>query len=121
MTLELYRAITNYLCEISVFSKRLQIQTINELKTAKTSSKFSLATFIVTYQPRMALRSVPKEDGVSSTRTKGPMLLVVSRDEIGPISYFPIFPDFTPRDFYLWGYVNNQVYQPPMSQSFRKL
>jgi predicted transcriptional regulator len=54
---------------------------MKQLEKERKSIKFLLATLIVTYQPRVALRSVSKENGVSSA--KGAMFLVVSRDKIG--------------------------------------
>jgi hypothetical protein len=35
----------------------------------------------------------------------------------GPIQWPPITPVLTPCNFYLWEYVKDQVYQPPMPQS----
>jgi hypothetical protein len=43
------------------------------------------------------------------------MLLVVLRD------WPPRSPHLIPCDFYLWGYVKDQVYQPLMPQSLREL
>jgi hypothetical protein len=39
----------------------------------------------------------------------------------GPIPRPPRSPDLTPCDFYVWGYVKDQIYQPPMPQSVREL
>jgi hypothetical protein len=60
----------------------------------------------------MALRSVLKENGASSA--KG--FTRQDRQDSHPSS-----PDLTPRDFYLWGYVKDQVYQSPMPQTLREI
>jgi hypothetical protein len=49
---------------------------LKQLETARKNTKVSLATLIVPYQPRLALRSLSEENGVS--RAKGTMLPVVS-------------------------------------------
>jgi hypothetical protein len=49
------------------------------LKTARKLITFSLAAFILMYQPRMALLLLLKENGVSNV--KGTVLLLVSRDK----------------------------------------
>jgi hypothetical protein len=98
--------------EISVFSKRLQIQTRNNLETVRKVIEFSLAALIPAYQPRVALRSLSKENSVSSA--KG--LDRTSRAH----SVAPRSPDLTPRDSYLWGYLNDQDYLPPMALSLRE-
>jgi hypothetical protein len=75
-----------------------------------------LTTLFATYILQLAPRSLPKKNGVSSS--KGTMLLVASRDKIGEKT--PRSPDLTQCQFYLWGYVKDQVYQPPVPKSFRK-
>jgi hypothetical protein len=99
----------------SAFSTRLQIETWNNLTTAKLL-KCSLETLIVTDQLRVVFRSRSKENGVSSA--KGRVLLVIGRAL--PIPWPPRSPDVASCDFYLWGYVKDQGYQPPMPHSLRE-
>lgn len=96
MDLELYRTITNHLNGINVFSKRLEIQILKQLKNSKKDSlKFSLATCISTYPPRMSLRSISKVDEISGA--EGTIFLVISQYEIDDRihSVPPTFPNFT--------------------------
>jgi hypothetical protein len=83
------------------------------LKAAKKLVKFSSATMIVTFQPRVALRSLSKENGVSSEKAR--------IEGAGLISWPPRSPNFTPCDFYLWEYEKDHVYYPPTLQSLREL
>jgi hypothetical protein len=70
--------------KITVFSKRLQIRKQNCLKTARKLMMLPLATLTLTYQLRMALRSLPNENGVPYAK-----------------AWPTTSPDFTPWDFQL--------------------
>lgn len=64
-----------------VFSKRLHMSTKHEkLQTRRELVKFTLATLIILYQPRVALLSLSKENG--SPSAKGMLLFMVLQDEI---------------------------------------
>ena len=43
------------------------------------------------------------------------------RDDQMLVAWPPPSPDSTPCDFFLWGYVNDQVYVPPLPTSIPKL
>jgi hypothetical protein len=74
--------------EISAFSKRLQLQAWNNMKTRRKLIELSMATLIVTYQPRLALRSLSVSNDVSSANT------LIPGAEL--ISWPTRFPDLTP-------------------------
>lgn len=80
MDLDLYGTITNYLGEINVFSKRLEVHIFKQVKNKKNknSLKFWLVTCIAKYRPRMTLRSLSKEDEVS--RAEVTNFLVISQE-----------------------------------------
>jgi hypothetical protein len=63
---------------------------------------------------RVAFQSVIEGNGVRSA--EGTVLFVASQDEIGEriSAMLPISPYLTSCNFYLWGCVKDQVYQPPM-------
>jgi hypothetical protein len=108
---ELYRDIINdknWVCS----SKRSQIQTWNNFKTARKLINFSFATLTVTYEPRVALRPLPKQNGASRRMAW-----------IGEVRHIPRSlrpPDLISCDIYIWEYVEDQVYQPPTPQSLRE-
>jgi hypothetical protein len=99
----LYRALLNDLGgkKVVYFLKSYT----HKRETTWKLQRYSSETLVVTYRPQVALQSLSKENGVSSA--KGTMFLVIGRG--GPTPCPPRSPDLTPCDFYICGYVKEQI------------
>jgi hypothetical protein len=60
----------------------------------------------VIYEPHIVFWPLSKVNSISSEKS--------TTGWRGPIPWAPKFQDLTPHDFYIWRYVKDLVYQPPM-------
>lgn len=49
-----------------------------------------------------------------------PRFLVDSNQETRVLTWPPRSPDLTPCDFFLWGYIKDFAYKPPLMRTFNK-
>jgi hypothetical protein len=84
---------------------------MKQLENSTETRKVSLETLIIIYELLVALRSLSKE-----------IVFQVQKVTTWYLQDWPPrSPDITPCDFYLGGYVKDQVCQPPMPQSIPEL
>jgi hypothetical protein len=105
LIINIYKAIWNYMDD----KKLVYFRNGFSYKHETARNKFKVARNLM-YQPRMGLRSLGEENGISSTNG------TIGRAE--PIPWPRGSPDLTPRDFFL--HVKDQVYQSLMSQYLRQ-